>query len=125
MEMSAVRDCVGHGVNRMGGSESTALERPHEAMYIRVYQTVYKMEVAMALSIRDKRTEAAVRELAKVKQQGLTETIRDAVESELQRTREATPLIERVRALQERYARYPETGEKADKAFFDDLGGDL
>lgn len=79
----------------------------------------------MALSIRDKRTEAAVRELAKVKQQGLTETVRDAVESELQRTRQKVPFLERVKALQDEYAKYPKTGLKADKAFYDELGGDL
>jgi len=35
----------------------------------------------------------------------------------------ATALVERLKAIGDRYARYRETGRKADKAFFDDLGG--
>ena len=40
----------------------------------------------MALSIRDKETDASVRRLAALKNKGLTETIREAVENELRRT---------------------------------------
>ena len=79
----------------------------------------------MALSIRDKQTDAAVRRLAALKNKGLTETIREAVENELRRTEQETPLRERVRALQEEFASYPKTGLEADKAFFDELSGDL
>lgn len=79
----------------------------------------------MALSIRDKATDAAVRRLAALKKKGLTETVREAVENELRRTEENVPLIERIKALQEEVAKYPKTGLVADKAFFDELSGDL
>lgn len=35
----------------------------------------------------------------------------------------ATALVERLKAIGNRYARYRKTGRKADKAFFDDLSG--
>jgi antitoxin VapB len=79
----------------------------------------------MAFSVRDKATDAAVRELARLKGKGLTETIRDAVEKEIERTRKEVPLMERIEALQAEVAKYPKTGLKADKAFFDELSGDL
>lgn len=79
----------------------------------------------MPLSIRDEATDNAVRELARLKRKGLTETIREAVENELRRTRQAIPLVERLRALGDEYMTRPETGEKADKAFYDDLSGGL
>jgi antitoxin VapB len=79
----------------------------------------------MALSIRDEATDNAVRELARLKRKGLTETIREAVENELRRTRQAIPLVDRLKALGDEYKKYPETGERADKAFFDDLSGGL
>ena len=79
----------------------------------------------MVLSIRDEATDEAVRQLARLKRKGLTETVREAVENELRRTRRTVPLIERLKALGDEYGKYPKTGEQADKAFFDDLGGDL
>jgi antitoxin VapB len=75
----------------------------------------------MALSIRDKATDAAVRRLAALKRKGLTETIREAVENELRRTQGGTPLIKRIEALHRELDKYPRTGKKADKAFFDSL----
>ncbi|MCZ8548462.1 type II toxin-antitoxin system VapB family antitoxin [Mesorhizobium qingshengii] len=77
----------------------------------------------MAFSVKDDRTDAAVRRLAKLKNMSLTETIRDAVEQEYQRSRGAIPLAQRLQALAERYRAFPETGAQADKAFFDDLSG--
>jgi antitoxin VapB len=79
----------------------------------------------MAFSVRDRATDAAVRELARLKGKGLTETIREAVEKEIERERERTPFMERLKKLQDRVAKYPKTGLKADKAFFDELSGDL
>ncbi|AYG60972.1 type II toxin-antitoxin system VapB family antitoxin [Rhizobium jaguaris] len=78
----------------------------------------------MAFSIKDEATDAAVRRLAKLKNKSLTDTIREAVEHEYQRDRAAIPLAERLRRLQGHYGDYPDTGLKADKAFFDDLSGD-
>jgi antitoxin VapB len=34
-------------------------------------------------------------------------------------------LIERLEALSERYKTFPETGLQADKAFFDEMSGDV
>ncbi len=78
----------------------------------------------MAFSVKDEVTNAAVRRLAKLKNQSLTETIREAVEREYQRMRGETPLAERLERLSERYRAFPETGRQADKAFFDDLSGE-
>ena len=73
----------------------------------------------MALHIRDDETERLVRTLASLKKLGLTEAIRLAVESELNRV----PLRDRIRPIQERIAALPGTGLRADKAFFDELCG--
>ncbi|EHK54898.1 type II toxin-antitoxin system VapB family antitoxin [Allomesorhizobium alhagi] len=75
----------------------------------------------MALSIRDRETDEAVRRLARLKQKGLTETIREAVENELKRVQGGTPLVKRIEALHRELEKYPRTGMKADKAFFDSL----
>jgi len=79
----------------------------------------------MAFSVKDEATDAAVRRLARLKQKGLTETIREAVENEYRRATETAPLVERLRAIGDRYARYPKRGLKADKVFFDKEGGGL
>ena len=79
----------------------------------------------MAFSVKDETTDAAVRRLAKLKNTSLTDAIREAVVTEYNRTARKTPLQERLAALSERYQAYPTTGEEADKAFFDDLSGDL
>ena len=78
----------------------------------------------MALSIRDPETEKAVRQLAQLKGKSLTETIREAVENETKLVREKIPLSERIKAIQDELAKYPRTGLKADKAFYDELWGD-
>lgn len=78
----------------------------------------------MAFYVKDEATDAAVRKLAKLTNKSLTETIREAVESEYARQRRTTPLAERLQPLVERYRRYPATGKDADKAFFDALSGD-
>jgi antitoxin VapB len=79
----------------------------------------------MPLSIRDELTDRLVRKLAKRKGLGLTEAVRMAVENELRREDEAVPLRERLRPLQDRIAARPATGLEADKAFYDELSGDL
>ena len=79
----------------------------------------------MAFSVRDPKTDKAVRTLARLKGKGLTETIREVVEKETKRMREEIPLMERIRALQDELRKYPKTGLKADKAFFDELGDNL
>jgi antitoxin VapB len=78
----------------------------------------------MAFYVRDETTDAAVRRLAKLKRQGLTETIREAVEAEYDRQKRTVPLAERLGPLVVRYKAFPATGDEADKAFFDALSGD-
>ncbi len=80
----------------------------------------------MALHVRDPATDLAVRRLAKLKQKTLTETIREAVEHEYQRERLRIPLIERIKPIQEEFKRHSKPrGQPADKAFFDELSGDI
>ena len=78
----------------------------------------------MAFHVRDSETDALVRELARREGIGLTEAVRRAVKHELEREEKVLPLWERIGPIQDRIAKYPKTGLKADKAFFDDLSGD-
>ena len=78
----------------------------------------------MAFHIRDKETDALVRELARERGCGLTEAVKQAVDAELRRNRNRTPLQVRLRALQDEVAAIPGTGVEADKAFYDALSGD-
>jgi len=79
----------------------------------------------MAFHIRDRDTDAVVRELAARKGVSLTEAVKHAVRNELRQMNQDVPFLERIRDLQERVAAYPDTGLKADKAFYDELSGDL
>jgi antitoxin VapB len=54
-----------------------------------------------------------------------TEAVAQALRNELQRVAEATPLRARLRPIQDRVISRPGTGLEADKAFFDELSGDL
>jgi len=78
----------------------------------------------MAFHIRDRETDALVRELARRRGAGLTEAIKHAVASELTRTRNEPPLPERLQKIASEIAQYRRTGLKADKAFFDELSGE-
>ncbi len=78
----------------------------------------------MPFHIRDRETDALVRELARKKGVGLTEAVKLAAKAELQRDTEQTPLLERIRALREVVMSRPATGLEADKAFFDGLSGE-
>ena len=77
----------------------------------------------MAFHIRDKETDALVRKLARRKQVGLTQAVRLAVDAELRRLGDERPLRERLRDIADEIADYPDTGARADKAFFDELSG--
>jgi len=80
----------------------------------------------MAFHIRDEATDKAVRRLAKLKRKTLTQTIREAVEHEYERARSEIPLIERLKPIQDQFASLRRPGGlAADKAFFDELSGDL
>jgi antitoxin VapB len=95
---------------------------PMRGIYAQVF--LYRM-IDMAFSIKSKAADAAVRRLAKLKKKTLTETILEAVDNEYRRARGDESLIERLEALSERYKTFPETGLQADKAFFDEMSGDV
>ena len=80
----------------------------------------------MALHVKDPATDLAVRRLAKLKRKTLTETIREAVEHEYARVQSEIPLIERLRPIQDELKALSKPGGlPADKAFFDELSGDI
>jgi len=77
------------------------------------------------LYIKDDATAELVSQLAKLR--GLTKqgAVRFAVTAELKRAAEAVPLRARFAELRKAHPLPPATGKAADKAFFDDLSGDL
>jgi antitoxin VapB len=80
----------------------------------------------MAFHVKDEATDKAVRRLAKLKSKTLTATIREAVEHEYERVRSEIPLIERLRPIQDELKALSRPGGlPADKAFYDELSGDI
>ena len=79
----------------------------------------------MALNIRSREVDALAGKLAVRKHINKTEAVKLALENELRRLDEALPLRERLRELQARVMARPATGLDADKAFYDDLSGDI
>ena len=77
----------------------------------------------MAIHLRDPETDELVRRLAAKKGVGITEAIREAVRDALGPEEQKLSLWERTADIRARIASYPDTGLKADKAFFDDLWG--
>ncbi len=78
-----------------------------------------------SLYIKDERTNALVDQLARLRGTSKTEAVRAAVEAELGRNRRQASTRER---LEDFYRRYPIAGPSglpADKAFFDELSGEL
>ena len=77
----------------------------------------------MPLYIKDDTTADLVAQLAKLR--GLTkqDAVRFAVKAELDRAQAAIPLRSRVKALRAAHPLPPETGQTADKDFFDNLSG--
>jgi antitoxin VapB len=74
----------------------------------------------MTFYVKDPATDKAVRKLAKLKGITLTEAIRSAVEAELER--EKSEVNEKaIDAIIAKVASWPDTGLKADKAFYDSL----
>jgi len=84
----------------------------------------------MAFHIRDPETDRIVRDLAAKTGATLTDAVREAAAEKLARVErtqqhaDKRPMLERIKDIQERVAAYPETGLKADKAFYDWLSGD-
>lgn len=80
----------------------------------------------MAFHVKDPATDQAVRRLARIKGKSLTETIREAVEQEYEREQKKMTFLEKVKAIQEEFAALSKPGGlPADKAFFDELSGDI
>jgi antitoxin VapB len=80
----------------------------------------------MALHIRDKSTDIAVRKLARLKGETLTETIREFVGHEHVVTADETSLAQRLWAVQRQFiALKRNSGQPTDKSFFDELSGGL
>jgi len=77
----------------------------------------------MGISIKNTETEKAVSDLQKFTGKGITETIHIAIVNELQRRKDVEPLEIRLNRLTDELNKYPKTGEKADKKFYDDLSG--
>jgi len=78
----------------------------------------------MPFHVRDAETDALVRELARRKGVGLTEAVKLAVRHELDTDAQKEPLRDRLRKIAEAIAKYPDTGVKLDKRFFDELSGE-
>lgn len=77
----------------------------------------------MAFHVRDKETDALVRELARREGVGLTEAVKRAAAARLETRTKEVPLHERLRKIAEKLDAYPDTGIKIDKQFYDDLSG--
>ena len=84
----------------------------------------------MSIYIKDPAADRAVRKLAKLRGVTLTEAIREAVERALaEETANRMPdkkefRMDKLRELQAEVAKWPDTGLKADKAFYDWLSGE-
>ena len=79
----------------------------------------------MPLNIRDENVNRLAEKLAAKRRTNKTEAAKAALENELRRLDQAVPLRERLRPLQNRVQRRPATDLVADKAFYDDLSGNL
>lgn len=77
----------------------------------------------MAFHVRDPETDRLARELARLQGNGITGAVRSALETKLAEERKKVPLMERIKDITDEIAAAPDTGLKADKAFFDDLWG--
>jgi antitoxin VapB len=79
----------------------------------------------MAFTIPDDTADQLADKLAALKQIDKTEAVRIALENELRRSDDVRQLRERIRPIQDRVASWGSTGLEADKAFYDELSGDI
>jgi antitoxin VapB len=79
----------------------------------------------MPLYIKDDATAELVAQLAKLRGISKQAAVKLAVRAELSRDERTVPLRDRFAALRAEWQLPPETGKRADKAFFDDLSGEL
>jgi antitoxin VapB len=79
----------------------------------------------MPLNIRNEAVNQLAETLAAKLSINKTEAVARALRNELQRLAEATPLRARLRPIQDRVMARPATRLDADRAFYDELSGDL
>lgn len=79
----------------------------------------------MPLNIRNETVNRLAEQLAARTHMNKTDAVKLALENELRRLDEAVPLSQRIRPLRRRIMARPQTGLDADKAFYDELSGDL
>jgi antitoxin VapB len=79
----------------------------------------------MALNIRDKEVDRLATQLAKARRTTKTQAVKLALRHALDQMGGSLSLEERLRPLQDRILSLSGNGQPADKAFFDDLSGDL
>ena len=78
----------------------------------------------MPLNIRSEEVNRLAEKLAARKRLTKTEVVRQALQNELRREEQQIPLWERLQPLRETIAACPDTGEQADKEFYNELSGD-
>jgi antitoxin VapB len=79
----------------------------------------------MPLYIKDDYTARLVDQLARLRGLSKQDAVKMAVQAELDRAASLIPLRERFAAVRGEHPLPPPTGEQADKAFFDDVTGDI
>jgi antitoxin VapB len=79
----------------------------------------------MPLYIKDDTTAKLVAQFAKLRGVSKQDAVKIAVQAELDRAGETIALRDRFAALRQAYPLPTVTGEAADKAFFDELSGEL
>jgi antitoxin VapB len=79
----------------------------------------------MPLYIKDDTTARLVAQFAKLQGVSKQDAVKIAVQAALNRATEAIPLRDRFAALRQAHKLPPATGNAADKAFFNDLSGEL
>jgi antitoxin VapB len=79
----------------------------------------------MPLYIKDDTTARLVGEFAKLRGVSKQDAVKIAIQAELDRAAKAIPLRDRFAALRQAHPLPPPTGNVADKAFFDDLSGEI
>ena len=75
------------------------------------------------LNIRSEQVNQLAQTLAERTRVSKTDAVKAALENELRRLDQKTPLREQLRRLQARVLARPATGHEADKVFYDELSG--
>ena len=79
----------------------------------------------MPLNIRSDEVNRLAEAVAARLRSNKTEAVRRALAHELERLDQAIPLRDRLRPIQDRILARPATGLAADKAFYDELSGEM